>query len=221
MFTGLIFIFYSCCSLSIDLWHRISILDLSAGTLIIYWVKFLRCHPLMRKVSHWSNGWALEHMYRHDMSCFWHFVDAEFAGWRLECRGVESRCTDNRRYSLHTCCVCHNVKHKNPHFHRLHRCLILIALASWFGLYDHRCHFESYCCWIWHNYYRDIPDTNDVLSCLILSIYNDINFVSFILKISISLGIDSYPNSKHHSRVSLVCDEKHAWLLKTLEHFCT
>ena len=29
------FIFYSFCSLSIDLWHRISILDLSAGTLII------------------------------------------------------------------------------------------------------------------------------------------------------------------------------------------
>ena len=27
-------LFYSCC-LSIDLWHRISILDLSAGTLII------------------------------------------------------------------------------------------------------------------------------------------------------------------------------------------
>ena len=35
VFTGLIFIFYSCCSLSIDLWHRISILDLSADTLII------------------------------------------------------------------------------------------------------------------------------------------------------------------------------------------
>ena len=32
---GLIFIFYSCC-LFIDLWHRISILDLSAGTLIIH-----------------------------------------------------------------------------------------------------------------------------------------------------------------------------------------
>ena len=51
VFTGWILIFYSCCLFN-DLWHRISILDLSAGTFIYYislfWVSlfitFPRCY---------------------------------------------------------------------------------------------------------------------------------------------------------------------------------